>query len=1456
VSTKKLLFNPKLLCLLIIMTGLPAVPAFAKEVEVTISGDTKKNDPTDFGTLRDAIRHRADPGDIILIKVRKPIELLDDLTIPSRLVGLTIRGPATIKTTKGFRSVVHVDADNVTIQDITFRDVSLLIQKILGGSSVPIIGSTIQRNNFRGDSQAFLLNVKNCRFEHNNFNVSPGPATGNTALNTSRTDNCTIFKNWINTKSSIAFHENSSKNVHVIENTVIRGKTLIDSISGEILGNKIRSLEGITVDQSDFSASNSFLLVQENKAKRIYIERTNIHVIKNILEGPAEFEGELRSLIFLENGDPRADRLGPVLVQGNNLTGGNNGITYIETPSAQPTEILDNEIRGCENAGIIINRGRDVRAANNDIQNCGIGTIGKGIGIGVAQGNAVVIEDNPISHIAGVGIEVAPQVEGRIVTLRNNHISENDAVGITLLDNSAGLAGYTLMDGNNVHDNGGPAGIVAEFRSNGRVHGGEINNNDGAGVAALAEATIEISQVRMTNNTGPGIDISPTGVTANTEQKLGNGDLDWPENLQINPQTLKLEGTAVANGVVEVFIIETGARTGNRENGEGETFLGSAPVNANGQFVFPVNGTIICPASRLITLTATSPGSRPVTSEFSTDFDCVLPDPGMTDTDGDGVLNGVDACPNTPANEPVDANGCSESQKDDDGDGVANNVDTCPATPTEEIADGTGCSESQIDDDNDGVVNSLDLCPNTPAGEAVDANGCSESQKDDDGDGVANNVDTCPATPTEEIADGTGCSESQLDDDMDTVVNSLDKCMATDGDMPVDENGCEETVFITDFGTVYCNDIFNCLFDPTSGVGSCADCGAEVEKDIGGFLSSVEINAFGSIDGGSNILSILSDGSVSCRNCNYVSAPFVDIDASYADLILDADNNLICDGGPDSCWTEFADGGVSSCSDDTSCRETIFPILWSTAVPRAEITIEKTTLGGDGVFDFAVSLRLGEGEQIISSIGEITTIEGEGSSVVKVFAPIVDLFSEVSVAELIPLGFTFAALDCGRATTSVSLVVGGEDFSDGGSFLISGNESATCIFTNLKNAIATVTPLPDGHIGPEGITNSHTFGLPPGNRVAIATGEGLVIVDALTGEVPVAGSTRLSIFDSFANINALVLEDPANPGADAILAFGPSVASTRKFNPATGIFGLAQVNFFSGITDEVHVGGDVGVSETVIADNGFNGILMSTIPTEGDFAGFVTGQIVINRFVFEATATGNVFTAFAYSLGNLACHNPCEGGPAMPLGQCSAEIDAVINAVPSCGDTFWDSLTCGNVYNTQNDNFCDLPADQRLVNFGGQVIVVTDGVPGEIYLAEPAFSQGPITFIGNAGNDPRRVRCLSGICAISNFSSDSLTIVQWDGSPGATVASTVDVGDGPVGIDLKEVGGNLSVISTGFNDNTYTVSVIAPDGSVVSNDTSPVPDGCVNPGHAIWLNNTDQAVVTCNGSDNYAVFSP
>jgi PKD repeat protein len=150
----------------------------------------------------------------------------------------------------------------------------------------------------------------------------------------------------------------------------------------------------------------------------------------------------------------------------------------------------------------------------------------------------------------------------------------------------------------------------------------------------------------------------------------------------------------------------------------------------------------------------------------------------------------------------------------------------------------------------------------------------------------------------------------------------------------------------------------------------------------------------------------------------------------------------------------------------------------------------------------------------------------------------------------------------------------------------------------------------------------------------------------------------------------------------------------------------------------------------------------------------------------------------------------------------------------------------------------------------GSIVVVTNGAPGQLYLA-PRPS-GFATLIGEVGSTPRQIRCLDDLCVISCFDADSLWVATWDVADNVAIVGGVPVGDGPIGIDLLALGnGDIAVVSTGFNDDTYTIIVFGPTGALVSNNTQPVPAGCTAPPHAVWVPGTTRNVLfSCNATDN------
>jgi outer membrane protein OmpA-like peptidoglycan-associated protein len=151
---------------------------------------------------------------------------------------------------------------------------------------------------------------------------------------------------------------------------------------------------------------------------------------------------------------------------------------------------------------------------------------------------------------------------------------------------------------------------------------------------------------------------------------------------------------------------------------------------------------------------------------------------GPKDSDGDGVEDKNDLCPDTPKGVEVDSTGCP---LDADMDGVGDYMDQCPNTPRGAVVDEVGCP---LDSDEDGVFDGLDQCPNTPMGATVDENGC---PSDRDADGVFFGIDLCPNTPSGVVVNATGCP---VDSDGDGVFDGPDACPNTPAGARVDARGC------------------------------------------------------------------------------------------------------------------------------------------------------------------------------------------------------------------------------------------------------------------------------------------------------------------------------------------------------------------------------------------------------------------------------------------------------------------------------------------------------------------------------------------------------------------------------------------------------------------------------------------------------------------------------------------
>ncbi len=224
-----------------------------------------------------------------------------------------------------------------------------------------------------------------------------------------------------------------------------------------------------------------------------------------------------------------------------------------------------------------------------------------------------------------------------------------------------------------------------------------------------------------------------------------------------------------------------------------------------------------------------------VCDEFDNCIDAFNPD--QADTDGDGAGDACDDC----------------VVGDADLDGVCDDVDNCLGVfnPDQTDSDGDGlgdeCDFGCPDADRDGVCDADDGCPNDPNKIDPGVCGCGIADTDTDNDGLADCLDGCPDDPNKTDPGQCGCGVADTDSDNDGVADCLDGCPNDAAKTDPGLCGCGEVDLDEDSDGV-CDAFDNCPgnFNPSQndndgdGIGdACDDC---FDRNDDGVCDTIRFN--------------------------------------------------------------------------------------------------------------------------------------------------------------------------------------------------------------------------------------------------------------------------------------------------------------------------------------------------------------------------------------------------------------------------------------------------------------------------------------------------------------------------------------------------------------------------------------------------------------------------------------
>jgi hypothetical protein len=116
----------------------------------------------------------------------------------------------------------------------------------------------------------------------------------------------------------------------------------------------------------------------------------------------------------------------------------------------------------------------------------------------------------------------------------------------------------------------------------------------------------------------------------------------------------------------------------------------------------------------------------------------------QTDSDGDGIIDACDGCPDDPNKLAPGACGCGVADNDADQDGTPDCEDGCPLDPAKVDPGACGCGTPDVDHDGDGAPDCRDECPDDPYKTGPGTCGCGVPDTDENNDGIIDCVEPLP----------------------------------------------------------------------------------------------------------------------------------------------------------------------------------------------------------------------------------------------------------------------------------------------------------------------------------------------------------------------------------------------------------------------------------------------------------------------------------------------------------------------------------------------------------------------------------------------------------------------------------------------------------------------------------------------------------------------------------------